>query len=123
MLKSVLGTIVACAGLALASGPALAECDSQQEKLVGRAIAETVAPDVQGMVGEAQRQIVDLNRCEGGSRHFETKFKFTVKDANGKTVWIEGMARGTDATIEDIHYSKASPELKALVGGALVATR
>lgn len=106
--------------LCLAAGSAQAECDSVQEKQVGQAIAEATERDLPANVKSAgtlsQRPVIDILKCEGGSRHFEAQFRYSVPQADGKSVWISGSARGTDAEVRDIRYYKASPQLSLMLG-------
>ncbi|ESQ81173.1 hypothetical protein [Asticcacaulis sp. YBE204] len=120
MMKSVMGALVVCG--ALVAGSAFAECDATQEKMVGKAIADAVAAET-GKAAPAHKEIVDLDRCEGGSSHFDTRFKYKAVMADGKVAWIEGRARGTNDRIEDIRYTRASTELAAFAQGAMVAAR
>ncbi|MDC7682759.1 hypothetical protein PQU92_05690 [Asticcacaulis sp. BYS171W] len=120
MKTLVLGALAVCG--VMAAGSAFAECDATQEKMVGKAIADVVASET-GKVAPAQKEVVDLDRCEGGSSHFDTRFKYKAVMADGKVAWIEGRARGTDDRIEDIRYTRASTELAAFAQGAMVAAR
>jgi len=109
--------------LMLAAVPAFAECDAGQEKLVGRAVAEAVRADAESTAGPLHKAVVDLDRCEGGSVHFDTHFKVRALTEDGQPVWIEGHARGVDATVEAIQYRRASKELAALTERTALASR
>ncbi|WP_298325062.1 hypothetical protein [Asticcacaulis sp.] len=122
MMKSVYGAAAAAAFLTLAV-PAFAECDAQQERLVGKAIADSVKADAESVSGPVRKAVVDLDRCEGGSTHFDTQFRVKAALADGKVVWVEGHARGVNDQIESIQYRQASPELVALVRGTALASR
>ena len=122
MMKSVLGTAAAAALLTLAV-PAFAECDAQQERVVGKAIAEAVKTDAAAISGPVRKAVVDLDRCEGGSTHFDTQFKVKAALADGKVVWVEGHARGVNDTVESIQYRHASAELAELTRGSALASR
>lgn len=122
MMKSVLATSAAVV-LALAAVPALAECDARQEKAVGRAVVDAVSADAESTVGPLHKAVVDLDRCEGGSVHFDTHFKVRAVTDDGKPVWIEGHARGVDDTVEAIQYRRASQELAALTERTSLASR
>ncbi|UDF03302.1 hypothetical protein [Asticcacaulis sp. AND118] len=122
MMKFVLGTAATAAFLTLAV-PAFAECDAQQERVVGQAIADAVKADAEGISGPVRKAVVDLDRCEGGSTHFDTQFKVKAALADGKVVWVEGHARGVNDTVESIHYRHASTELTELTRGTALASR
>lgn len=109
MMKSVLCAALTMTGFALLAGPAWAECDSRQEAMVGRAIAEKV----EGQVPAEHRQgirSIDLDRCEGGSTKFRAKFRYHI-ERDGKPAWVvEGEAVGKDDDVHDVRIVRSAPE-------------
>lgn len=97
-------------GLALgmiAAGPALAECDAVQEKMVGDAISQTIVHSLPASASSYDGQAIDILTCEGGSRKFEATFRYSFI-ADGKEKWVEGRVTGIDDQIKSVkllHYS------------------
>ncbi|MFN3808483.1 hypothetical protein [Asticcacaulis sp.] len=122
MMKSIFGTAAAAALLTLAV-PAFAECDVKQEQMVGKAIVDSVRGEGEELAGPMKRAVVELDRCEGGSIHFDTRFRVKAVLESGKLVWVEGHAKGVNDQIESIEYYRASTELAAMTRSTGLASR
>ena len=87
MIKSVIfaGVAGVCA---LTAGSALAECDSKQEAVVGKAIAAAAGDYVRDERGQ---RYVDLKSCDGGSSKFDARFRYSVE--RGYEQMVDRLAR------------------------------
>jgi hypothetical protein len=99
------------AGLALglvAASPALAECDTVQEKMVGEAISMAIVHSLPASASSYQDEAIDILTCEGGGRKFEATFRYSFI-ADGKEKWVEGRVFGIDDHINSVRVYRYSP--------------
>ena len=110
MMKSLILAALGGAGVLALASPALAECDSKQEDMVGKAIAEA-ARDYVPADRNANRY-VDLTTCDGGSTKFDARFRYSV-ERDGQVAWVEGEARGKDDRVNILTVNGSSRDLQA----------
>lgn len=91
------------------AGAASAECDSRQEAVVGKAIADSLQTQ---LPPERGQRFVDITRCEGGGSDFDARFRYSVEKDSG-TSWVEGRAAGKGDRINDLTFTRVSPDREA----------
>ncbi len=96
--------------LGVAATSAFADCEEEQEDIVGKAVAAAASAKVASLVPGAGKQMVNLETCEVGGAGFTTTFKFNVIGADG-LYWVQGKAKVSGKTVTDLTISQVSPNL------------
>ena len=111
-----LKSIIAAAAIAVATGAiathALAECDEDQEALVGKAIAAAATAKIGALVPGAGKQMINLDACEATGGALAAEFKFNVIGADG-LYWVTGTAKVSGKDVKDLSITRMSPNLAA----------
>lgn len=91
---------------------AFAECDEDQEALVGKAVAAAAAAKVTPAVPGAGKQMINLDTCDIGAGGLVTDFKLNVIGSDG-LYWVQGKAKVSGSTVSDLKFTALSPNLAA----------
>jgi len=89
---------------------AFADCEEDQEDMVGKAVAAAASAKVSTLVPNAGKQMINLETCEVGSGGFTTTFKFNVIGSDG-LYWVQGKAKVAGKSVTDLAISQVSPNL------------
>ena len=108
--RLIAGTFAAMT--ALSATAAFAECDEDQEAIVGKLVAAAAAARINPAVPGAGKQIIDLVNCDYGSGGLVTNFKFNVLGSDG-LYWAQGKAKIAGTTVSDLKLTTLSPNLAA----------
>ena len=71
---------------------AFADCEEDQEDMVGKAVAAAASVKVATLIPGAGKQMISLETCEVSGGGFNTTFKFNVIGADG-LYWVQGRPR------------------------------
>jgi hypothetical protein len=96
--------------LGVAATSAFADCEEDQEDMVGKAVAAAASAKVAALIPGAGKQMVNLETCDVGSGGFTTTFKFNVIGADG-LYWVQGKAKVVSKNVTDLTIAQVSPNL------------
>ncbi len=100
-------------GLGLFATHAFADCDEDQEDMVGKAVAAAAAAKIAGVVPGAGKQMINLESCDVAGGGMVTTFKFNVIGSDG-LYWAEGKAKVAGKAVSDLSFSSLSPNLASV---------
>ena len=110
-LKSLLPALAMGLGLGLCASHAFADCDEDQEDMIGKVVASAAAAKIAAVVPGAGKQMINLETCTVGGGGIVTTFKFNVIGSDG-LYWAEGKAKVVGGkTVDDISFTQLSPNL------------
>ena len=116
MQKSATRTWLAAGVLALSASvfasAALAECDEDQEDMVGKAIAAAASAKIAPVVAGQSKQMINLETCDTAGAGMVAQFKFNVIGADG-LYWVTGTAKVSGGQVADMKFQALSPNLAA----------
>lgn len=107
-----MATAVALTATVFASHALAGDCEEDQEAIVGKAIATAAASKVNSLVPGAGKQMISLDTCDVSGGGMSADFKFNVIGSDG-LYWIQGHAKVAGATVSDLKFTTASPNLAA----------
>ena len=91
---------------------ALADCDEDQEDMVGKAIAAAASAKVNGIIPGASKQMINLESCDVGGGGLVASYKLNVIGADG-LYWVSGSAKVAGGKVTDLKMNTLSPNLSA----------
>ncbi len=110
-LKTLLPALAVGLGLGLCASHAFADCDDDQEDMVGKVVATAAAAKIAGVVPGAGKQMMSVESCNVGGGGILVSFKFNVIGSDG-LYWAEGRAKVVGGkTVDDISFTQLSPNL------------
>jgi len=89
---------------------AFADCEEDQEDMVGKAVATAASAKVAALVPNAGKQMISLETCDVGAGGFTTTFKYNVIGADG-LYWVQGKAKVAGKVVTDLTIAQVSPNL------------
>jgi len=96
--------------LGVVATSAFADCEEDQEDMVGKAVAAAASVKVATLVPNAGKQMISLETCELGGGGFTTTFKFNVIGSDG-LYWVQGKAKVAGKVVTDLTIAQVSPNL------------
>lgn len=99
-------------GLAAVSTAALADCDEDQETMVGKTIAAAASAKLTPVVPGISKQMISLNSCDAAGGGMVADFKYNVIGSDG-LYWVSGTAKVKGGAVSDLKMSSLSPNLAA----------
>ncbi len=91
---------------------ALADCDEDQEDMVGKAIASAASAKIAPVVTSQSKQMINLASCDTVGTNMIAEFKFNVIGSDG-LYWATGTAKVASGKVADMKFSSLSPNLAA----------
>ena len=91
---------------------ALADCDDDQEDMVGKAIASAASAKIAPVLATQSKQMISLETCDASGGGLVAEFKFNVIGADG-LYWVAGTAKVAGGKVADLKFSSLSPNLAA----------
>lgn len=91
---------------------ALAECDEDQENVVGKAIAAAASAKIAPVVATQSKQMINLETCDTAGGNMVAEFKFNVIGTDG-LYWVTGTAKVAGGKVADLKFGSLSPNLAA----------
>ena len=91
---------------------AFAECDDDQESLVGKSIAGAVSAKTSAIVPGQGKQMISLDTCEATGAGLIAQFKLNVIGSDG-LYWVAGKATVKGKDVADLKFTSMSPNLAA----------
>ena len=102
---------LALTGTVFASA-ALAECDEDQEDMVGKAIAVAASAKIAPVIASQTKQMINLESCDTAGTGMVAQFKFNVIGSDG-LYWVTGTAKVSGGKVADMKFAALSPNLAA----------
>lgn len=91
---------------------ALAECDEDQEDMVGKAIAAAASAKIAPVVATQSKQMINLESCDVAGGGMVAEFKYNVISTDG-LYWVTGTAKLAGGKVADLKFGSLSPNLAA----------
>jgi len=92
---------------------AFADCDEDQEDMVGKALAAAASAKVASLVPNAGKQMISLETCDVGNGGYNTTFKYNVIGSDG-LYWIQGKAKVAGKNVSELTIAQVSPNLASV---------
>lgn len=99
--------------IGLIASSAFADCEEDQEDMVGKAVAAAASAKIAALVPGAGKQMINLETCDVGAGGFTTTFKYNLIGSDG-LYWVQGKAKVAAKTVTDLTIVQTSPNLASV---------